>query len=299
MANSFRTDLAMEAREQNGEISGVKMEQRKCASALVTRIQVLNEEGAKKLGKPIGTYITIEQRDLYEKDPQDSDELVQCIARQIANLLNDACKEGCSLVVGLGNRELTPDSLGPRVVSEVLVTRHLKNVLSEEMRAQLCSVCAIAPGVMGETGMETGEVVKAVVGAVNPSCVIVVDALAARSTQRILSTVQITDAGVAPGSGVGNHRSALTRESLGVPVIAVGVPMVVHASTILHDALERIAGSNVSVDSLLRNMEGENLVVTPVMIDEAVRCAAKLVAQAINTALQPALSPEEIKALSI
>ena len=290
MQTTCRTDLAMEAREQNGEISGVEMEQEKCASALLTRVRVINEAGAQRLKKPIGTYITIEQRDLYEKEPKDAQALGHCIAGQLTQLLGAAAAGGCALVVGLGNRDLTPDSLGPRVVSEIMVTRHLYEVMPDSRDAHLRPVCAIAPGVMGETGIETGEVVRAVAAVVKPSCVIVVDALAARSTQRILSTVQITDAGVVPGSGVGNHRAALTKETLGVPVIAVGVPMVVHASTILRDAMERITGSDTPMEALLHGMDCENLVVTPVMIDEAVRSVAGHVARAINTALQPCLS---------
>lgn len=150
--------------------------------------------------------------------------------------------------------------------------------------------------------METGEVVQAVVQRVRPGCVVVVDALAARSTSRILNTVQLTDAGVSPGSGVGNHRDALTRETLGVPVVAVGVPMVVHASTILRDALERIAGQSgagLDLGALLRDMDSENLVVTPVMIDEAVRSVAALLAEGIDLALQPELSRRELRALRI
>lgn len=299
MENSYRTDLAMEAREQNTEISGVEIMQEQRAGAMLTCVKVLSDEGSRKLGKPIGTYITIEQSDLYEKNPQEERPLTECIAQQIGKLLKNDRAKGTTLIVGLGNRELTPDSLGPRVVSELLVTRHVHKALPEKIDARVRSVCAIAPGVMGETGMETEEVVKAVVDAVKPECVVVVDALAARSTQRILRTVQITDAGVAPGSGVGNHRSALNRESLGIPVIAVGVPMVVHASTILRDALERMAGGEVGSEVILHSMDGENLVVTPVMIDQAVRNVAARLALALDIALQPELTTEEMKRMRI
>ena len=299
MTNICRTDLAMEAREQNTDISGVESEQHTIASALLTRVCVTSEEGAERLGKPMGTYITIEQKDLYEKSPENEPQLIECIAQQIGRLIRRIPAKGAVLVVGLGNRDLTPDSLGPRVVSEILITRHLADALPGVVNERMRPVCAIAPGVMGNTGMETGEVVRAVADAVQPSCVIVIDALAARSTQRILSTVQISDAGVTPGSGVGNHRDALTKDSLGVPVIALGIPMVVHASTILRDALERITGSDVHAETLLSRMDGANLVVTPVMIDEAVRCAASLLARAINMALHPSLTADELEKMRI
>ena len=298
MQSGVRTDLAMEAREAAGEIEGVEMEQKKEGKAIVTRVRVNTEHGARVIGKPVGTYITIEQSGLSQEK---GTALSRCIGAQLAQLLGEA-RQGGALVVGLGNRELTPDSLGPRVTQQVLVTRHLFTQLPELVDGRVQPVSVLAPGVMGSTGMETGEVVQAVVQRVKPGCVVVVDALAARSTGRILNTVQLTDAGVAPGSGVGNHRDALTKESLGVPVVAVGVPMVVHASTILRDALEHIAGESgaeLNVDTLLRDMDGENLVVTPVMIDEAVRSVAALLAEGIDLALQPGLSRRELRALRI
>ena len=160
-------------------------------------------------------------------------------------------------------------------------------------------VCVLTPGVTGETGLETGEVIRAVVRSVHPACVVVIDALAARSTERILSTVQITDAGVIPGSGVGNHRIGLTQETLGVPVIAIGIPMVVHAATILRDALEKLMGTPLRTDALLQSMECSNLVVTPVMIDEAVQNAAALLAEGVDLALHPQLSREELRLMRI
>lgn len=298
MNSSVRTDLAMEAREAAGEIEGVEMEQKKEGKATVTRVRVNTEQGARAIGKPIGTYVTIEQSGLAQTR---SSALTRCIGQQLKQLLGEV-RPGGALVVGLGNRELTPDSLGPRVMQHILVTRHLFTQLPELLDERVQPVSVLAPGVMGSTGMETGEVVQAVVQRVRPGYVVVVDALAARSTSRILNTVQLTDAGVSPGSGVGNHRDALTRETLGVPVVAVGVPMVVHASTILRDALDRIAGQSgaeLDLGALLRDMDGENLVVTPVMIDEAVRSVAALLAEGIDLALQPELSRRELRALRI
>lgn len=297
MQNAVRTDLAMEARQAAGEIQGVEMEQSREERATVTRVRVRTPGGAHAIGKPMGTYVTIEQSDLYAG--QTTDTLAQCIAREISALLQ--LPEGATaLVVGLGNRDLTPDSLGPRVTREVLVSRHLFAQLGDQMDQRLRPVCVLSPGVTGETGVETGEVTAAVVQRVHPDCIIVVDALAARSTQRILTTIQISDAGVAPGSGVGNHRGALTQETLGVPVVAVGVPMVVHASTIVHDALERMAGeagARVDVESLLSGLDAEKLVVTPAMVDEAVRNVASLVADGINLALYPGFTREELRAM--
>lgn len=294
-----RTDLAMEASRAAGEISGVKMEQERIGSSVVTRISVQNEQGARAIGKPIGTYITIEDSNLCNNKAQDDHALAQCIARQLLSLI-DFPTAGCALVVGLGNRELTPDSLGPRVTQQILVSRHILRHLPGVLDARVHSVCVLTPGVMGTTGMETEEVVKAVVRTVRPSCVILVDALAARSTERILSTVQITDTGAVPGSGVGNHRRALTRDTLGVPVLAVGVPTVVHASTILHDALEALSEKDFPLpDASLHSPDGQDLVVTPVGIDASVRISAAVVADAINLALQPELAPEEIRALCI
>jgi spore protease len=299
--SSVRTDLAMELKEAAGEIPGVEMKQKTMGEATVTRVTVFSDEGAQKIGKPQGVYITIEQSNLYEKEAQMTDELAACLAHEISTLLGEK-KIGSALVVGLGNRDLTPDSLGPRVTEEVLVSRHILSQMPDLIDERVRSVCVLSPGVMGSTGMETGEVVTAVVQRIRPDLVLVVDALAARSTSRILSTVQVTDAGVAPGSGVGNHRSALTRETLGVPVIAVGVPMVVHASTILRDSMEKLmekSGAQFDLSLLLRDMDGANLVVTPVMIDEAVRNVASLVADGINGALQPELTRQEIHAMRI
>ena len=295
MAISWRTDLAMEAKQASGEIEGVEMMQENCQQALVTRVTVRTQEGAETLGKPVGTYITIEHEGLSDKMSLHKMELVHCIAQQLHSLMGGCVNDGCALVVGLGNNDLTPDSLGPRVVSRIAVTRHFAKEMSSE-QSTVRSVCAYAPGVTGSTGIETSESAAALVKAVQPSVVLLVDALAARSTARLLNTVQITDAGVAPGSGVGNHRKALNRETLGVPVIALGVPMVVHASTILRDAMEKLAGEEVQMDALLKDMDCKELVVTPAMIDEAVCSAANIVAQAIDMALQKDISTLRIGA---
>ena len=178
MNSSVRTDLAMEAREAAGEIEGVEMEQKKEGKATVTRVRVNTEQGARAIGKHIGTYVTIEQSGLAQTR---SSALTRCIGQQLKQLLGES-RLGGALVVGLGNRELTPDSLGPRVTQHILVTRHLFTQLPELLDERVQPVSVLAPGVMGSTGMETGEVVQAVVQRVRPGCVVVVDALAARSS---------------------------------------------------------------------------------------------------------------------
>ena len=211
------------------------------------------------------------------------------------------------LVTGLGNRSVTPDALGPRTVERVLVTRHMDGCLPADISGKMKSVCAAAPGVLGVTGLETAEVLRGMVEHVKPDAVIAVDALAARSSQRICSTIQVADTGIAPGSGVGNHRKALTKKTLGVPVIAVGVPMVVYASTIARDAmgyLVREDGASEAdekklaacVERVVSEKLGE-LIVTPREVDALVERMAGVLADGINLALHPGLDRREIAQL--
>ena len=227
----------------------------------------------------------------------------RALAAELAKTLRGMLPEGMktALVVGLGNRSVTPDSLGPRTAERVLVTRHIGDSLP--WGAEMNSVCAAAPGVLGVTGMETAEILRGMVAHVKPDAVIAVDALAARSSKRIASTIQITDTGITPGSGVGNHRKALDRRTLGVPVIAVGVPLVVYASTIASDALcalgegeveeERIAAC---VERVVSEKLGE-MIVTPRDVDALVERMAGVLADGINQALHPSLSSSEIAQL--
>ena len=224
----------------------------------------------------------------------------RALAAELAKTLRGMLPEGMktALVVGLGNRSVTPDSLGPRTAERVLVTRHIGDSLP--WGAEMNSVCAAAPGVLGVTGMETAEILRGMVAHVRPDAVIAVDALAARSSKRIASTIQIADTGITPGSGVGNHRKALDRETLGVPVVAVGVPLVVYASTIAADALcalgegeveeERIAAC---VERVVSEKLGE-MIVTPREVDALVERMAGVLADGINQALHPRLSRDEI-----
>lgn len=248
---SVRTDLALEEKERfesdNVEISGVVLEEDydETLEIRITRVKIETENGAKAMGKPAGVYLTLEAPNLAVPDEDYHREISEKLADHMEELLHENHLTGRDisvLVVGLGNRQVTPDALGPYVVDNLCVTRHIvreygKYAMGME-RAQLVS--AIVPGVMGQTGMETLEIVKGVVTETKPDLVIAVDALAARNSRRLNRTIQIADTGIHPGSGVGNHRNGLMRETLGVPVIGIGVPTVVDAATIVSDTMENL-----------------------------------------------------------
>ena len=233
MAKSIRTDLAMEVKESfdedNVEIRGVVLEKREEQEGiLVTTVVIETEEGARKMEKPMGTYVTIEDGRLMEEDDGHQEEIIRILVRELMGLCKASDKKRQVLVVGLGNREVTLDSLGPRVIDGLFVTRHLIRELGEDFarRNHLESVSGLAPGVMAQTGMETSEVIEGVCREIHPDLVIVVDALAAGSRDRLAASIQITNTGICPGSGVGNNRKVLNRDNLGADVIAIGVPMV-------------------------------------------------------------------------
>ena len=248
---SVRTDLALEEKERfesdNVEISGVVLEEDydETLEIRITRVKIETENGAKAMGKPAGVYLTLEAPNLAVPDEDYHREISEKLADHMEELLHENHLTGRDisvLVVGLGNRQVTPDALGPYVVDNLCVTRHIVREYGKYARgmerAQLVS--AIVPGVMGQTGMETLEIVKGVVTETKPDLVIAVDALAARNSRRLNRTIQIADTGIHPGSGVGNHRNGLTRETLGVPVIGIGVPTVVDAATIVSDTMENL-----------------------------------------------------------
>lgn len=244
----IRTDLAVEEKESfpgdGGEIAGVSLKEweHKKSQIKLTEVKILNEKGAKAMGKPRGTYITLEADQLSAKDEDYHREVSEELADQISHLVKELVpgksKPGI-LVVGLGNPSVTPDALGPKVLNHLQVTRHLQNQYGEEFceRHQMPVLSGIIPGVMAQTGMETAEILKGIISETTPDLLIVIDALAARSVRRLGTTIQLTDTGIHPGSGVGNHRSSLTLESLGVPVLAIGVPTVVGAAAIVHDTV--------------------------------------------------------------
>ena len=248
---SVRTDLALEEKERfesdNVEISGVVLEEDydETLEIRITRVKIETENGAKAMGKPAGVYLTLEAPNLAVPDEDYHREISEKLADHMEELLHENHLTGRDisvLVVGLGNRQVTPDALGPYVADNLCVTRHIVREYGKYARgmerAQLVS--AIVPGVMGQTGMETLEIVKGVVTETKPDLVIAVDALAARNSRRLNRTIQIADTGIHPGSGVGNHRNGLTRETLGVPVIGIGVPTVVDAATIVSDTMENL-----------------------------------------------------------
>lgn len=299
----FRTDLAMESiGDDRGSTEGVYVDEQTLGGISRTRIVIESRQAAKALQRPCGEYITLSCEGLSHCGTISRKKLVQLIAQAVRAMLP---KEGQVLVVGLGNRNVTADALGARVVERLLVTRHLREALADELTGNLRGVSAIAPGVLGITGIETAELCRGLIGHVRPSAVIAIDALAAYDSARICTTVQITDTGIEPGSGVGNHRLGLTQDTLGVKVIAVGVPMVVYASTIARDAVTQLMGeygltngeNNKVAEMLLRRVSESYLgemVVTPREIDEMVLAAADLLSEGLNRALQPGLDAETL-----
>ena len=294
-----RTDLALEARElwESGahkadRLSGVESRRTEREGYPVTTVKITTQEGAQALGKPMGTYITLELPGLKRREEDAFPRAVQALAAELRTLLPE--ETGSALVVGLGNRAITPDNVGPAAVGHTLVTRHLVEQMPEYF-GHFRPVAALAAGVLANTGMESSEVVRAVTGRISPSCVIAIDALASRSLSRVCSTVQLADTGISPGSGVGNHRAALDQETLGVPVIALGVPTVVDAATLCADVLEEAGRGELEPESLRGAAAG--LMVTPRDIDQSVSDLAKVIGYAVSLALQPELSVEDLDLL--
>lgn len=258
---SVRTDLALEEKERfesdHVEVSGVVLEEEYDAEAeiRITRVRIETEKGAKAMGKPVGTYVTLEAPNLAVPDEAYHREVSEKIAEFVRELLRvqDLEKEELSvLIVGLGNRQVTPDALGPYVTDHLCATRHIVKEYGKYAMGmeQVNLVSTLAPGVMGQTGMETVEIVRGVVHETSPDLVIAIDALAARNSRRLNRTIQIADTGIHPGSGVGNHRNGLTRETIGVPVIGIGVPTVVDAATIVNDTMENLIMAMESSETL-------------------------------------------------
>ncbi|MCI9263630.1 MAG: GPR endopeptidase [Oscillospiraceae bacterium] len=288
-----RTDLALEARELLGkaeELPGIRSREGEAEGFPLTTVEVTDEEGARALGKPVGTYHTLDLTGLERREEGAFPRAVKALAGLLAPLL----PQGETLVVGLGNRAITPDAVGPQVADRTLVTRHLVS-MSPEHFGSFRPVAALAAGVMGTTGVESGEIVRAVADRIGVKAVIAVDALAARRVERLCATVQICDTGIAPGSGVGNHRFALNRESLGVPVIAVGVPTVVDGATLAADLLEEVGGE--TDPQALAGAPGATLMVTPRDIDQRVADLSKVIGYAVSLALQPELDLEGLEML--
>ena len=315
---TIRTDLAMEQKERfesdHVEVSGVVLEEEydEEREIKITTVRIETENGAKMMGKPVGTYLTLEVPDMASADDGYHREISETLAGFLEKYVeNEETKKkyskekGCSiLTVGLGNREVTPDALGPYVVDQLNITRHMvqeygRYGVEEESRI----VSAIVPGVMAQTGMETAEIVQGVVKETKPDMILVIDALAARSSKRLNRTIQISDAGIHPGAGVGNHRSVITKETMGIPVIAIGVPTVVAAATIVNDTMENFIAALETSENLkgvgvvlqgYNSAEKYELVkeliaphlngmfVTPKDIDETIRRISYTVSEALN-----------------
>lgn len=273
-----RTDLALEERESfdgsGVEIHGVEVEE-SCdeeRDVRLTRVKIVSERGAREMGKSRGTYLTLETPGLASPDEDYHREISEMIADLLRELTGTA---ESVLVAGLGNRDVTPDALGPQAVSNLMITRHLIREYGREMMGMdgCCVVSGIVPGVMAQTGMETSEILQGIIEETRPDLLIVIDALAARSTRRLGRTVQITDTGIQPGSGVGNHRGSLTKESLGIPVIAIGVPTVVEAAAIVYDA-------QGNCEKMPPHLNG--MFVTPKNIDEMIKQLSFTLSEALN-----------------
>lgn len=316
----IRTDLAIENRElykQSNKIEskGVKVDKEENENYNITRVKILNKSASENMHKPIGTYITIDVPKLNRTDEDLKDEISQTLAKEIKNLGRNQPNSKV-LIIGLGNWNITPDALGPKVVERVLVTRQFFINYNKESDETMANVSALSPGVMGITGIETFEIVKGVVEKINPDLVIAVDALASRKMDRVSTTIQISDTGINPGSGIGNNRMELNEENLGVPVIAIGVPTVVDAATIVNDTLDLIIESlkteaEVGTDfySLLSDISSEdkysliqdvlqpfmkNVVVTPTDIDVLIDDLSIIVANALNMAIHPGIDLSDV-----
>ena len=296
-----RTDLAVEMKEdiqREEPITGVHVMTKNNGDTDIkeVRIVVENDEGAMCLGKPIGTYITLESEHLREFDEGFHKPMMEVLAKNLKQFIGNKKR---ILVAGLGNREVTPDALGPYVIDNLYVTRHL---LNEGLISESVELSAIAPGVMAQTGMEAALILKALAREIKPELIIVIDALAARNSDRLNKTIQLADTGITPGSGVGNHRNAINKSSVGVPVLAIGVPTVISVPTIVNDAMDLMVNAigKQSTKNVLKKFNDEeryqlacemvtpyleNMFVTPKDIDEAVKRISYTISEAINQAV--------------
>jgi len=297
-------------RNVSEDIPGVIVETVEDGEIITTAVSITTPEAQSIMGKGQGKYITIEAQGLRYKNTPLQEQVMKALAKELAGLV-ELSKNAVILVIGLGNRNITPDALGPRTVEKIVVTRHLQDMLSPELKGGVRSVCAIAPGVLGITGMETVEIVQGIVSKIKPDLVIAIDALAAASSRRVLTTVQLSNTGISPGSGVGNKRFGLTKESLGVPVLAIGVPTVVHASTIAMDTINTLQ-EHASFARYFKSMENlsdtdrktivkqvlpealGDLMVTPKEVDRFIEDIGVVVAGGINQAMHPHIDYENI-----
>lgn len=308
---NFRTDLALERRDiyqkinKLTEIDGIKgTEEQVNDNIKVSRVKVTNKNGEEAIGKPIGNYTTIDVKNLKLATDDDIQKTAETLTNELKSLIDmHIDKQGEVLVVGLGNIYVTPDSLGPKVTNEIDVTRHIKKYLPQYLDEGTRVVSAISPGVLGTTGIETVEILKGIVENTKPQLLIVIDALASRSIERISSTIQISDTGIVPGAGVGNTRQEISQNSLGIPVVAIGIPTVVELATLVSDGinlfinrLQEKAESNEYLNQLQKDDKYEevkealnvgeyNMIVTPKEIDDLIENMKDIVARGINFAV--------------
>lgn len=322
------TDLAIEAHEifinsseatqqaqENKTPPGVVLENAGDDDVKITRIRITSPTGEASIGKPMGNYITLEIPNLRDNDPDLNKKTIDLMAKELISLLQ-LKEKSTILVVGLGNWNVTPDALGPKVISDLMVTRHLLEYMPEHVDEGVRPVCAITPGVLGINGIETGEIVKGIVDRIKPDYLIAIDALAARSMERVSTTIQIADTGIAPGGGVGNKRMELSNSTLGMPVIAIGVPTVVDAATLTNDAMDLVIDSMIKEApegtdfyNMLKGIDREkkyellkealnpfvgHLIVTPKEIDDIISRVAKVVANGLNMALHQGITLQDV-----
>lgn len=320
---NIRTDLVLEAREiykQNHkdekDIDGIEVIEESEEDIKVTTVKVKNEQGSQKIGKPIGNYITIDMPSFTAYDGETMDRVSNVVARVLERLIKIDVKKNI-LIVGLGNWQVTPDALGPKVAEKIMITRHLQTVMPEVIDDSVRPICSIAPGVLGVTGIETVEIVKGVVEKIKPDLIICIDALAARRIERVNTTIQIGNTGISPGAGVGNNRKQINKESLGVDVLAIGVPTVVDAITIANDTIDLVIDSLINnsssgsdfykmlksidkhekerlIKEVLSSEASLDMIVTPKDIDLVISSLSKIIANGINMAVQPNMDMEEI-----
>ena len=309
---NFRTDLASERRDiykqansLENEIDGIESEKEEINENLkIERVKITNEEGEKAIGKPKGNYITIDVKELKIAQDDEIEKAAEVLAEELKKIVDlHVDKKGEVLIVGLGNIYVTPDSLGPKVINEIEVTRHIIKYLPQYVEEGTREISAVSPGVLGTTGIETVEILKGIVDNIKPKLLIVIDALASRSIERISSTVQISDTGIVPGAGVGNIRNEISINTLGIPVIAIGIPTVVETAVLVNDSLDLFieklqdeANSNDYLNNLKKQDNYEeikevlipnnyNLIVTPKEIDDLIENMKDIVSKGINYAL--------------
>ena len=287
MSSGIRTDLALESRELNPDIEGVEEQTEEMERMTVSRIKITDRTAAEKLDKPIGKYVTLDAPELCNRPLDLFEQMSAALSEELRDMFTGLKDDATVLVVGLGNRSITSDSLGPRVAERIYVTRHVTEYMPDALPGTVRSVCSVAPGVLGVTGIETMEIVRGVKEYAKPDMIIAIDALASRRAARINTTIQLTDTGISPGSGIGNNRKGLNSEAFGVPVI-------VHAATITQEVISLIAdktglhGDEEKLKGLAEQVISENLgqmVVTPKDIDSIVEDMSGIIATGINMAL--------------